>query len=274
LKEPSRGKRGWAVGALGLWVVASPAAAWGPIGERLVISRAVDTLPKPLNKFYKDHRLELPSLAPDSKPGPRTPDRRFEVDRLLPFPFLELPRTEKGLRERFGDDVSAKLGRLPWLIQESYARLLEAVRSRDKGQILTESDTLAGLVADLNNPLSLTENSDGQKTGQNGLGARFSERSLEAWQSRLSLNPEAAVFLDDPKQYVFSIINGAYVWLDNLIYQEELARRGKAGYTEIYYDDLERRVGPITKERLSRAAADVGSYWYTAWTQAGRPELK
>ncbi|HXB56949.1 MAG TPA: hypothetical protein VN461_19455 [Vicinamibacteria bacterium] len=274
MKERSRGKRAGTVGALGLLLLAAPAGAWGPIGERLVIARAVDTLPKPLNKFYKDHRLEMPSLAPDSRPGPRTPDRRFEVDRLLPFPFLELPRTEKGLQEKFGEDVSAKVGRLPWLIQESYARLLEAFRSRDKGQILTESDTLAGLVADLNNPLSLTENSDGQKTGQNGLGARFSERSLEAWQTRLGLNPETAVFLDDPKQYVFSIINGTYIWLDNLLYQEELARRGKAGYTEIYYEDLERRVGPITKERLSRAASDAGSYWYTAWTQAGRPELK
>jgi hypothetical protein len=272
LKESSRGRR--ALSVLGLLLLASPAAAWGPIGEQLVISRAIDTLPKPLNKFYKDHRLEMPTLAPDSKPEPRAPDHRFEVDRLLAFPFLDLPRTEQGLKERFGEDVSGRVGRLPWLIQESYARLLEAVRSKDKARILPESDTLARLVADLNNPLCLTENSDGQKTAQNGLWARFSERSLEAWQSRLKLSPESAVFLDNPKEYVFSIINAGYIWLDNLIYQEELARRGKAGYTEIYYDDLEHRVGPITKERLSHAATDAGSYWYTAWTQAGRPELQ
>ena len=263
-----------AAGMVGLLLLASPAAAWGPIGERLVIIKAIDCLPKPINKFYKDHELEMPSLTPEGNSGPRDPERRFEVDRLLPFPFIDLPRTEKGLQERFGEEAVRKVGRLPWLVQAAYARLLEAVKAKDKAQILAASDTLAGLVADLNNPLSLTENSDGQKTGQNGLFARISDRSLEAWQSRLKLNPEAAVFLDNPKEYVFSIINGTYVWLDNIVYQEELSRRGKAGYTEIYYDDLERRVGPIIKERLSHAAADTGSYWYSAWTQAGRPELK
>ena len=64
------------------------------------------------------------------------------------------------------------------------------------------------------------------------------------------------------------------MWLDNLLYLEELAHRGKAGYGDIYFDDLARRVGPILREHLSRAAEGTGSYWYTAWTVAGRPELK
>jgi hypothetical protein len=34
------------------------------------------------------------------------------------------------------------------------------------------------------------------------------------------------------------------------------------------------RVGPLIKQRLSQAAAHAGSYWYTAWTEAGRPDLK
>ena len=41
-----------------------------------------------------------------------------------------------------------------------------------------------------------------------------------------------------------------------------------------YFEDLARRVGPVLQVRLSRAAEDVGSFWYTAWTVAGRPELK
>jgi hypothetical protein len=28
------------------------------------------------------------------------------------------------------------------------------------------------------------------------------------------------------------------------------------------------------KGRLEEATTDAGSYWYTAWTAAGRPELK
>jgi hypothetical protein len=93
-------------------------------------------------------------------------------------------------------------------------------------------------------------------------------------ERRLDLSPGPAVFLDDPAEYVFSMLNASYVWLDNVFYLEELARRGKGGYTEAYYEDLIRRLGPVLRERLSSAAEDVGSYWYTAWTAAGRPEVK
>jgi hypothetical protein len=73
---------------------------------------------------------------------------------------------------------------------------------------------------------------------------------------------------------VFGVINATYVWVDNILYQEELAKRGTGGYGEIYYEALAERAGPILRQHLSAAAGDVGSFWYTAWTQAGRPELK
>ena len=44
--------------------------------------------------------------------------------------------------------------------------------------------------------------------------------------------------------------------------------------SEYYFDDFARRAGPILVERLSHAAEDTASYWYTAWTAAGRPEMK
>ena len=258
----------------GLWLSLPPAVAFGPVGQQAVVLKAIDALPKPLKSFYKDHRLEMPSLSPDSTFGERTPDRRFEVDRLMPFPFLDLPHSESGLKARFGEDVGERVGRLPWLIEDSYARLVERFKSGNRAGILEESDTIGGLIIDLHNPLSLAENSDGQKTLQHGLKARFSVRSLEAMQTRIKLSPDAANYLDNPKEFVFSMINATYVWLDNVLYEEELARRGKPGYTETYYEDFERRVWPIQRLLLNKAAEAVGSYWYTAWVAAGKPELK
>jgi hypothetical protein len=258
----------------GLSLAPTPAGAFGPVGQQAVVAKAIETLPKPLNRFYKDHRLQMPSLSPEATPGGRTPDRRFEVDRLMAFPFLDLPHSEAGLKARFGEDVGERIGRLPWLVEDGRARLVEAFRAEDRPRILEESDLLAGLIIDLHNPLALTENSDGQKTLQHGLKARFSVRSLEAMQTRLKLSPDAANYLDNPKEFVFSMINGTYVWLDNVLYEEELARRGKPGYTETYYEDFERRVWPIQRLLLDKAAEAVGSYWYTAWVAAGKPELK
>jgi hypothetical protein len=251
----------------------SPAGAWGPVAHQAAVSKAIDTLPGGLKPFYKNHRLEMPTLSLEATLPEEGPDRRFAADRFMPFPFGELPHTEGELRTRFAETAD-QAGRLPWLIHDSYARLVEAFRSTDKTRILTESDTLAGLVTDLHNPLALTENSDGQKTGQHGLWVRLSVRFPEVLEKRLKLDPDAAHFLDDPKEHVFSMISGNYVWLDNLLYQEDLAHRGKTGYTEIYYEALELRAGDIVRDRLSQAAGESGSYWYTAWTAAGRPALK
>lgn len=243
------------------------------LAHQTVAVAAIETLPKQLKGFYKAHRAEMPSLALEPEFPVRGPDRRFMVDRLVAFPFRELPRSEAALRAKYAEKAEG-IGRLPWLIQESYARLVDAMKARDKERILAESDVIAGLVVDMRRPLSLTENYDGQLSGQHGLWVRVAEKLPQALGRELKLSPDAANFLDDPDEYVFSMMVSTYVWLDNVLYLEALARRGKAGYGDPYYDSLARRVGPVLRDLLSRAAEDAGSYWYTAWTAAGRPELK
>ena len=243
------------------------------LAHQVTVLAAIDSLPKQLKSFYKTHRTEMPSLALEPEFPVRGPERRFLVDRLLPFPFRELPHSEAEIRARFGDKAEG-IGRLPWLVQESYARLVDAMKAGDKDKILAESDVLAGLVVDLHSPLNLTENFDGQKTGQHGLWVRVVEKLPQALGKDLKASPDAANYLDNPKEYVFSIMAETYVWVDNVLYLEDLARRGKAAYGDPYFEDLGRRVGPILRERVSRAAEYAGSYWYTAWTVAGRPELK
>jgi hypothetical protein len=247
--------------------------AWGSLVHQTVTGRAIDTLPGGLKPFYRNHRLEMPTLSLEPNLPPEGQERRFAIDALLPFPFVEFPRNEAAAQARFGEAL-AKVGRLPWLVRESFARLTQAFKAGDKQRILEESDTLAGLVTDLHNPLALTQNADGQTTGQHGLWIRFAERFPDALGKALKLDPDAAHYLDDPDAYIFAVINDSYVWVDNLLYVEELARRGQGGYSELYYETLALRAGGLIKERLSRAAGDVGSFWYTAWTAAGRPELK
>ena len=265
----------WAVlvtcGAWGL--CPCPAQAWGATAQRLVLLEAIESLPKGPKEFYKTHRLELPTLAPEGQPPEDTAERRFAIDRLVPFPFRDVPLAEEPFKARFGEE-GTRIGRLPWLVQESYQRLVEAMKSGDGTRILAESDLLAFLVAQMNNPLALTDNADGQKTDQHGLWTRFTVRLPEAMGGRLKLQAEAARYLDDPRRYVGEMAVGGYVYADNVLFEEALAKRGQAGFTELYYEAFERRAGKLLRERLSAAATDVGSYWYTAWTVAGRPALK
>ena len=58
------------------------------------------------------------------------------------------------------------------------------------------------------------------------------------------------------------------------LFLDELSKRGKGGYGEIYFEDLATRAADFLSRRLTLAANDASSYWYTAWTDAQRPELK
>ena len=260
------------LGFLALVALAPGSAfAWSDAVYRLVMRKAIDTLPKAQKKYFEDHKYEMPSLTPDEDPPARPEGRRFAVDLLGTFPFADLPREEAGVQAKADPRV---VGRLPFLLLEAQTRLVDAFRSGDKEKILREADAVAILAADLNSPLALSENFDGQKTDQPGLGKRFTAQLPEGMEGRLKLNPEAARLLENPRDYVFGSMVRGHVWVDNILYADNLARRGKSSYGGPYFEALELRAGRLLGEILSNAAADVGSFWYTAWTEAGRPELR
>ena len=55
--------------------------AWSDSVYRLVIRKAIDTLPKGQKKYFEDHKYELPSLTPDED-APARPEA--DDDTLLP----------------------------------------------------------------------------------------------------------------------------------------------------------------------------------------------
>lgn len=247
------------------------ASAWSDAVYRLVLRKAIDTLPKAQKKYFEDHRYEMPSLVPDEDPPVRPEGRRFAVDLLGTFPFKDIPRNEESLKVKADPRV---VGRLPFLLLEAQDRLVEAFKSGDKERILLAADVVGILAADLNNPLALSENFDGTKTDQPGLSRRFGSQLAEAMEGRLKLSAEAARLLDDPRGYVFGSLVRSHVWVDNILYADDLARRGKSSYGGPYFEAFELRAGRLLGEILADAATDVGSFWYTAWAAAGRPDLK
>jgi len=244
--------------------------AWSDAVYRLVLRKAIDTLPKAEKKYFESHRYEMPTLIPDEDPPSRPEGRRFAIDALGSYPFTNVPQDEDGLKARA--DLN-QVGRLPFLLLEAQGRLIDAFKSGDKERILNEADAVAILAADLNNPLGLSKNFDGQETDQPGLSRRFTYQLPESMEKRLKLNPEAARLLDNPRDYVFGTMVRNHVWVDNILYADDLAHRGKSAYAGPYFESFELRAGQLLSEILSNAAADVGSFWYTAWTEAGRPEL-
>ena len=87
------------------------------------------------------------------------------------------------------------------------------------------------------------------------------------------MRPSDAVFVSDPTDHAFDACWRSHSWLENILLADRNARHDLNGYTDAYYDVFYNQAAAVLIRQLSDAATDVGSYWLTAWTNAGRPQL-
>jgi hypothetical protein len=255
-----------------------PLAAWGPTGHDIVNTWAIQTLPPEMQGFFEANRQFILEHAND--PDAWMTKDRYErmrhyiyMDKYGIFPFLGLPHSFKRAVGQYGSGRVNRDGLLPWQVGEHSLRLTEAFKSRNWEQVKLEAALLAHYVADAQDPLHVTKNFDGQLSGQTGLADRFEIRLLDRYSKFFILHPEDAVKIDDPTEYAFQACLVAYTWLDSTLLADLRAREGLPDYTDEYFDRFYSQVGATVVKAINQAAHDAGSYWYTAWVNAGKPAL-
>jgi hypothetical protein len=275
----SGGSLGRLVAMLALWpLIVHPVAAWGPTGHDIVNTWAIQTLPSEMRGFFEANRQFLVEHAND--PDVWIRKDRYErkrhyiyLDKYGIFPFMGLPHSFKQAVEEYGSGRVNRDGVLPWQVGEYSLRLETAFKSRNWDQVRLEAAVLAHYVADAHNPLHVTRNFDGQLTSQTGLADRFEIRLLDRYSKFFILHPEDAVKIDDPTEYAFQTCLEAYTGLDSIILADLRAREGLPDYTDEYFDRFYSQIGATVMRAINEAAHDAGSYWYTAWLNAGKPAL-
>lgn len=108
---------------------------------------------------------------------------------------------------------------------------------------------------------------------QIGLLARFDIQLINRFSKLFIMHPDGAAKIDDPTEYAFETCLGSNVWVDLVVWSDLRARDGLSDYDSDYYDRFYNQVGPTVVNEMNAAAHDAGSYWYTAWLNAGRPQL-
>ena len=162
---------------------------------------------------------------------------------------------------------------LPWQIGEFSLRLTKAMKAGNWEEVKLDAAALAHYVADAHDPLHTTQNFDGQLTLQTGLSARFDIHLFDRYSKFFIMHPENAVKIDDPTEYAFQTCLASNVWVNFIIWSDMRAREGLMDYNDEYYDRFYDQVGRTVVHEINAAAHDAGSYWYTAWLNAGRPQL-
>jgi hypothetical protein len=270
---------GTAAAAISIFVFPSQASAWGASAERLISNKAVDTLPPEMRGFFEanrdwvGHHVAEPLDWLEKKPLTERRNHFLYLDRYGKFPFDSLPRDYKAAVTKFSKAKLEGSGVLPWQIGVYSQTLTAAFRDHDWEQARISAAYLAAYVAQAHDPFHTTENFDGHLSAQSGADLRFGSSLVDRFSLFFPMRPNDAMFLSDPTDHAFDACMSAHAWLENVLLSDRRAREGLSDYTDEYYDKFYNLAGSILIRQLSDAATDVGSYWMTAWINAGRPQL-
>jgi len=252
--------------------------AWGRNAHRLIINKAVDTLPSDVRSFFEFNRNILAQHVTDpldalaKNPAEKRNDF-IALDKYGRFPFEALPRSYKAAVTKFGKLKLDANGLLPWQIGVYSEKLTNALKLGKWDEARIDAAILAHYVAQAHDPFSTTDNFDGRLSGQTGINERFGSTLIERYSSFFPMRPNDAAFISDPTDHAFDACLSAHRWLESILLADRNALRGENSYTDEYYDRFYNEAGAILIRQLSDAATDVGSFWLTAWNNAGRPAL-
>ncbi len=258
---------------------------------------AVFTLPPEMVKFYKKNIEYITEHAVD-------PDkRRYAVDGEAPRhyididhyvhsgedPFEVVPKKWKDAVDKFTEDTLQAYGIVPWHIEVMVNRLTWAFKKKDVDQILKVSADLGHYIGDSHVPLHTTENYNGQMTNQKGIHGFWESRLPELKHQDYDFFVGRAVYVDDILGDTWKNVKQSFSAKDSVLdfertlnqqypsdqkYAHEnrgtaLVKTYSEGYSNTYHDML----NGMVERRLTQSIIKVGSYWYTAWVNAGQPNL-
>ncbi|HEY2457314.1 MAG TPA: hypothetical protein VGI13_08445 [Candidatus Acidoferrum sp.] len=252
--------------------------AWGNNAQRLIVSRAVDSLPADLRPFFESNIAFLvqhvndPLTQLDKKPNERR-SHFIELDKYGKFPFEALPRNYKAAIAKYGKSKVEASGVLPWEIGVYSAKLTEDFKTGRWEDAKLDAAFLANYVAEAHDPFNTTENFDGKVSGQSGVNDRFNAVLVDRYSSFFPLNPHDASYVHDPTDYAFESCLNAHSQVEAVLLADRHAKRGLSSYTDEYYDRFYNLAAASLIRQLSDASSDIGSYWLTSWINAGKPQL-
>ena len=254
------------------------AQAWGRGGQKLVVNRAIDTLPPEVRGFFDANRTFLLDHVNDPMEliAKSTTERRnhyLYLDKYGRFPFETLPRSYKAAVSKVGKWKLEGNGLLPWQVGVYSQKLTEAMKAGRWEDAKTDAALLAFYVAETDDPFHTTDNFDGHLSNQTGVDERFGTALVDRFSSFFPMRPSDAGYIADPTDHAFESCLTSHTWIENILLADRNARLGQASYTDEYYDRFYNQAAPILIRQLSSAATDTGSYWLTAWINAGRPQL-
>lgn len=276
--------------ALGLFL-----SSWGFVAHKALHQVAIEQMPAGLQSFFQANKdyLIAESVRPDTR---RNQDKSEGPKHYLDYDapvfgknYLEnVPIDYQAAVAKFGAKALEEEGLVPWVVWDQYQKLVKAFKNKQKDSILYYAADLGHYIADAHVPLHTTKNHDGQLTNQKGLHALWESLVVEADKKNYPKDRKIQVArIKNPQAFIFQILKESHQMLPQVLAAETEASaslpaeekfeisssNGRRYYTKAFIRAYADRVGKQVQDRMYQSAERVGSYWYSAWLEAGQPSL-
>ena len=274
---------------------------WGSWGHEHINRSAVFALPEEMRPFFYNHIDFITEEAgvPDLRKYTINDKAEFarhyiDLEYFGDNAIDSLPRTMKEAKAKFPDSVLQKYGILPWYMEDMEDKLTQSFKSGRKTEILFLAADLAHYIGDAHMPLHTALNHDGQFTNQKGIHALWESQLPELFGSKYNLFTGEAKYIDNINKEVWKLMASTHALEETLLATE---RNLKASFPEdkIYDKDstgntkknkfgqpmhsyeyakkYHELLNGMVEKQLRGAIAETANFWYTAWVNAGKPDL-
>jgi len=272
-------------------------SVWGFFGHKRINRMAIFTLPPQMFGFFKENIEYITEHAVD-------PDKRryavegeaqrhyIDIDHYAhngQDPFEVVPRKWNDAVAKFTEDTLQTYGIVPWHIHVMKLRLQKAFESKNVDLILKNAAEIGHYIGDAHVPLHTTENYNGQLTGQRGIHGLWESRIVEISAEDYDYFVGKSKYIPGVLDFAWEAVKASNLAVDSVLrIERELTdtfpsdkkysyeQRGQAVvqvYSKEFCDAYQAQMNGMVERRLREAIIAVGSIWYTAWVDAGQPDL-
>lgn len=276
-------------------LAAKPCYCWGFFAHKKINYYAVFLLPPEMMVLYKpqiDFLFEH-AVDPDKRryavpaEGPR---HYIDIDHYGAYPYDVLPRKWNNAVAKYSEDTLNAYGIVPWWLQTMLYRLTDAFKEKNQAKILKYSAEIGHYIADAHVPLHANSNHNGQFTDQKGIHGFWESRIPELladkeWDFLIG----KAEYIKDPAEFIWKRVLESAAASDSVLnFERELSKKFSSDQKFAYEDrngitirqyssDFSRAYDALLKgmveRRMRQSVFAVASFWYTAWVNAGQPDL-
>jgi len=275
---------------------ASNCYCWGFYAHQKINYYAVFLLPPEMMVLYKPNIgfISEHAVDPDKRRYAvvaEAPRHYIDIDHYGEYPYPALPRKWKDAVAKYGEDSLNLFGIVPWHIQTMLSRLTAAFKEKNFSKIMKLSAEIGHYIGDSHVPLHANSNHNGQYSNQKGIHGFWESRVPELLAEKdYDFFIGKARYIENPGEYIWArVLESAKAADSVLTIEKELTKsfptdqkysfENRNGvlirqYSSAFTIAYSKKLNGMVERRMRLSIASTASFWFTAWVNAGQPDLR